>query len=84
MLKNGFIVLYSAIFLPVFGIYGVAFEYVLTILTFTIERYRRIKRRLPDFSISPKNIFSFDENDEFVFQMIKQKLSLPVFSESNF
>jgi O-antigen/teichoic acid export membrane protein len=73
MLKNGFIVLYSAIFLPVFGIYGVAFEYVLTILTFTVERYRRIKRRLPDFSISPKNIFSFDENDEFVFQMIKQK-----------
>ncbi len=63
MTKNVAIALGSLVFLPVFGIIGASFEYLVTLTYFLYERYKFLKKIYTGFSISWSSFFSFDEID---------------------
>jgi len=60
----------TLIFLPVcyklFGLTGLAIEFVLTAFIFMLDRYMMAKRLLPELSVSLKNMFTIDEYDRVI------------------
>lgn len=57
--------------LLVFGLYGIAYEFVLTVIIFTYLRYREIKKLLPGFSISMRDYLQYDDEDRMVVRRAK-------------
>ncbi len=68
----------SIVLLPVlahlFGLYGVAIEFVLIIVLFAFERYRVLKKLLPDFTVSIRDLVRVTDEDRFVFGRISLRL----------
>lgn len=64
----------AVILLPIgvslFGIVGIALEYVITPIIFMLERYRAIKKKLPDFRIHARDIVAFDQYDQMIIDSI--------------
>lgn len=60
----------TAVSLPVlahyFGVMGVAYEFVLTLLAFVALRYWALLKILPDFKLSARDLFSLDEYDRII------------------
>jgi len=65
--KYIFMIACSFILIPYLGIVGVGLVYVLTVFFFVLERYRIIKKILPEFTLSIKSLLSFDELDKMLF-----------------
>ena len=71
-LFNAYVVriLLTALLLPsltyVFGMLGIAYEFVITLAVFVIGRYWLVKRLKPEISLSFKDFFSFDEYDRLI------------------
>ncbi len=64
--------------MPLFGIYGVVCEYIATAVLFTLERYRALRKLYPTFTISIRDIVSYDEYDKMLISRIKQRLWAPM------
>jgi len=62
------------IFLAVFGIYGVAFELVLTTTLFALERYGRTRAVLPDVELPWRAFFTYDEFDRTIVRKLLQRI----------
>ena len=73
MIKNFFIALFSVIFIYFFGILGVAIEYLATVTVYSFERYRKLKKIIPNFSISIKDFFTIDIHDRVIMDSILKK-----------
>jgi len=69
-----------AVFLPAFtyffGTAGIIYEFVLTSALFTLERYRVLRKLLPDFHPSLKDFFSLDDMDRYFIKEIKKFILL--------
>ncbi len=82
--KNYFVALFVrnisiAFLLPTgiyfFGIMGVVFEVIITLVLFTITRYFSLKK-LMGYKIEWKNFFSYDDADKLIVKGIKFRFSL--------
>jgi len=59
------------LFIKLFGLYGVIYEIILTLVYLTAVRYFWIlKKLLPGFSISPKTFIEFDSEDKLLLHRI--------------
>jgi len=68
------IVVFAPIFLQTFGIVGIAYEFVLTGAIFALERYRALRKIIPEFKISLKDFFTIDEYDKEIISLLVMKL----------
>ncbi|MST04253.1 MAG: hypothetical protein EXS49_01640 [Candidatus Pacebacteria bacterium] len=73
MIKNFFIAFFSIIFIHLFGIVGVAIEYLATVTVYSFERYLKLKKIIPNFSISIRNLFRIDIHDRVILDSILRK-----------
>ena len=71
--KNVSIVIFSFLFIKLFGILGIAFEYILTLCFFTLMRYLDLNR-VSGFSISFRDLFVFDLDDRIIFAELSRKI----------
>jgi O-antigen/teichoic acid export membrane protein len=62
-IKNMFIIIFSFIFIPIFGITGVALEYCLTLTLYVLERYLSLRRIDRCFKFKPSELMTYDEVD---------------------
>jgi O-antigen/teichoic acid export membrane protein len=58
-----------------FGQAGMAYEFVLVTVLFTFERYRVLQKILPDFRITMKSLFFFDNDDKLLIEKIRRKIT---------
>ena len=49
--------------LPLLGLYGAALEFVLTRAVFALDRYRILRKVLPEFSLTVRDLVSLDRDD---------------------
>lgn len=70
ILKFLSVVILLPICLSMFGFFGIAIEYVINSTIFALERYRVIKKRLPDFHINTKGMMTIDENDHIILDSV--------------
>lgn len=67
----------GTVLLPVliffFGLLGVGVEIFLTLFISAIERYRRLSRLIPGFSLNLKTLFTFDEVEKILIQTFLKK-----------
>ncbi len=56
-----------------FGILGIGIEFTLTIGVFVFERYRAIRKLIPEFQLSPRLFIHFDDDDRLVFRAVSQR-----------
>ncbi len=77
LLNEVFIVIVgSVVFLPIFGVIGAAFVYILTFVERVRFFYRCLVGKYPEFKIKVRQLFSFDELDrELIGKIFKQLLS---------
>jgi O-antigen/teichoic acid export membrane protein len=66
----------------VFGLSGVAWEYVITINLIAIERYFALQRLKPGFNHVTAGFFDFDDYDKMVIGKIKEKFKFKRLSRS--
>jgi O-antigen/teichoic acid export membrane protein len=66
--------LFGFVCMSLFGLYGIAYEFILVTCLYVFERYRRIKKISEGFSISRKDIFSIDENDDVIIDKVTSSL----------
>jgi O-antigen/teichoic acid export membrane protein len=64
-----------AAFLPIFAYFfgpaGIIYEFLLTSLIFALERYRVLRKLMPDFQLSLRDFFSIDDMDRYFIKRIK-------------
>lgn len=60
--------------LIVFGWVGIVFEYFITLCFFTINRYFELKKNVPGFKVSFRNVLGFDEQDVVILSFVKSKI----------
>lgn len=65
------ILLFLLLFVYFFGPMGIIFEFVLTAFIFTWDRYRGLRKLIPDFKLSFQDFFSLDDLDRYFIKMIK-------------
>jgi O-antigen/teichoic acid export membrane protein len=66
LIKTFFIVLLAPPLIKIFGVYGIAIEFFLTTLLFTMERYRVLRKRLQSFDINLRDMFAVDQDDRII------------------
>lgn len=62
------------LFIYFFGIRGAAIEFVATTILFGLERYRVLKKLLPEFRIDFRNMLRFDDYDRALIERIRTKV----------
>jgi O-antigen/teichoic acid export membrane protein len=72
--KNLSILVFSFVFIKLFGISGIAYEYLLTTVIFTLSRYFNLKR-IANISINLNDFISFDQDDKLVFGELIKKIN---------
>ena len=65
------ILLFLPLFVYFFGPMGIIFEFILTALVFTWDRYCGLRKLLPDFRLSFRDFFSLDDMDRYFIKMIR-------------
>tara|TARA_B100000745_G_scaffold291347_2_gene231042 strand:- start:2901 stop:4271 length:1371 start_codon:yes stop_codon:yes gene_type:complete len=60
----------------VFGLYGVALEVFITLSVYAYSRYRVLKRKLPDYSFSARDLYTVNGIDRMLFAKIMRLLTL--------
>ncbi|OHA85678.1 MAG: hypothetical protein A2591_02490 [Candidatus Yonathbacteria bacterium RIFOXYD1_FULL_52_36] len=63
-------------FIFLFGLPGVAYELVLTLSLFVLERIRVLRRLLPGIKMDVRSFFFVDDEDRFLLQRIQHSLKL--------
>ncbi|MSR73103.1 hypothetical protein EXS61_00630 [Candidatus Parcubacteria bacterium] len=71
--KNISIVLFSFIFLPLFGVIGASIEYLVTLSLYLFVRYFVLKKIYPGFCISWRSFFEYDDVDKIVVSKARNK-----------
>ncbi len=71
--KDSLIVLFSVMFLPVFGIIGCALEHIATSTFFVFERYRILKKKYDGFRIRINDFITYDDLDRKLVKKILLK-----------
>lgn len=56
------------------GFLGIAYEYIITTVIFVIERYRSLKKIVPNFSLSFRKFFTFEEEDRVIVRTLLSKI----------
>ncbi len=74
MIKNLFIAIFSFLFIKLFGVVGLALEYLATVTVYSFERYLKLKKIIPSFSISFKDFFTVDIHDRVLLNSVLQKI----------
>lgn len=74
LLKNISIVVFSFVFLPIFGVIGASIEYLITLTIYLFERYRVLKKIYPGFRISLRSFFVYDDIDKIIVSKVNNKL----------
>lgn len=72
MLKNVWILVFAPLFIGVFGVIGIAIEFVSTVTFYVMERYKFLRRLMPDLAISPRAFLTVDEVDRMIVERIGQ------------
>ena len=78
---EGFAMQFAAriVLLPVMllllGVYGLAVEFFLTRVLFSLNRYRRLRTLLPDYRPTVSELFTITETDRMLFQKITNRVS---------
>jgi O-antigen/teichoic acid export membrane protein len=65
------IAFFGLIFMNLFGLYGIAYEFILVTCLYVFERYRRIKKLSSGFNISIKDFLSLDSDDRIILDKIR-------------
>lgn len=60
----------------VFGLYGVALEVFITLSIYSYSRFRVLKRKLPDYSFSTRDLYTINEIDKMLFTKMMSILTL--------
>jgi O-antigen/teichoic acid export membrane protein len=71
LVKTFIIALIAPPLIIFFGVHGVAIEFFLTTLLFTLERYRVLRKRMPSFKIRARDMFSLDQDDRIIIQALR-------------
>lgn len=66
LFKTVVILVASPLFILSFGVAGAAYEFILTTALFTMERYRRIREKIPELHLLRKSFFIVDEEDRII------------------
>lgn len=64
----------NTILLPIIGVYGAAWEYLLNVFLVTYFKYRRVKKIGPQFVLKLKQLFTIDQYDKEAFAHLKTYL----------
>jgi len=79
LIKTLSIVLVAPPLIMAFGVYGIAIEFFVTAVIFTLERYRVMGRLIPGFQITPNAFMHMDEDDRLILskgrEMMKRFIS---------
>lgn len=70
------IIIFSPLFIVLFGLPGVAYELILTLSLFAMERIVVLRKLLPDIKIDLRSFFLVDNEDRFLLQRIQDFLKL--------
>ncbi len=65
-IKTLVIAIVSPIMMHFFGMKGIAFEFLITISLYVIERYYRLRRLLPEFNINFRSMVTADDEDAVI------------------
>lgn len=60
----------------IFGWVGIVFEYFITLLFFTINRYIELKNCIGGFKVNFKNVLKFDGQDKIILVYMKEKIPI--------
>jgi len=71
----------TPIFIKLFGLYGIAYNYVIIVYLYTFWRYVSIKRMVLGFKLSFKDMFTFDEYDRLLIGRVKGKIFNSLFKK---
>lgn len=82
VLKTVYFSVFTGLFAWWFGISGVAYAYILTVFLYTIERYRQVKKLVPAYRFSFKDLVSFDELDRVILGKFRVFVCTRLFSVS--
>lgn len=75
VLRTVMIIILLPILLPMFGLFGAAFEFVATRTIFTWERYRKLCKIAPDFRVNVRDFTRFDSVDRELLRAARAKVS---------
>ncbi|MCA9343182.1 oligosaccharide flippase family protein [Candidatus Saccharibacteria bacterium] len=56
--------------LSIFGLYGIALEFFITRTVYTVGRYLRLKKLIPEYRLSMEEILSFTDKDKYILTTI--------------
>ena len=70
------IVIFSPLFIFLFGLPGVAYELILTLSLFALERIIVLRKLLPGIKIGVRSVFLVDDEDRILLQRIQNFLKL--------
>lgn len=76
VMKTVLIVVLAPVFLYLFGLPGIAYEFFLTLSLFAIERLIVLKKLLPGLRVRMGDIISFDQDDRMLVARIETFLKL--------
>jgi O-antigen/teichoic acid export membrane protein len=65
------VAIFSLLLLPVFGIWGIVYEFIITTIISNVAKYHYLKKIYSGFSLSRFPLFSFDSEDFVVLEKIK-------------
>lgn len=68
------VLILSVILIPLFGLVGVAIEYILNAIFFCFERYRVLRKLYPDFFIDPLRLIRYDEYDRMLVKRLRARV----------
>ncbi len=74
MVKTVYFTFFTALFAWLFGIVGVACAYVVTVFLYTLERYRQVRKLVPNYKFRFSEMFSFDELDRVILEKFRGAL----------
>jgi len=70
ILQTTLILIFAPLFISVFGIMGIVYEFILTTALFVVERYILLRKLLPDLHLSLKNFITIDAEDYVILNKI--------------
>jgi len=79
-LKTLFLAIFTPFCILGLGTQGIGASNVLYMFTSMLERTARLKRELPEFRLSVKDFFVFDEYEKMLIAQVLRKWKLPTFS----
>lgn len=66
LVKTIVIAVSAPVLIIFFGLYGIAIEFFLTTLFFTMDRYRVLRKKKPTFKVRAKDMLSLDQDDHVI------------------